>query len=298
MGQLMKKKKDKASFERLPLSLGDVAPGEGFTHMLLPDGEGLHTGGPFLAPDGYVWKPLDACPYPNAAYRVATQEDVVLELMAGTIGFPRNWQVREAHGRRFLVRKRAAVIPETFESSQVTQEQVLHIEQALRALNGKYWTIGDWLKVAIDPDTSEPFVLDLSSAHRMGNPTASSIDKADDWWKFKYWAKEVVDHANLVKLRTDARRVVHHIGWVRVHGRRHWWVYGSPTRPMNEQWPGSAIPGAIYVEADKQATGMQSWVVVTTELPQVLVSHYQLTWGWAPIVYEAEVHSFPGGTAL
>lgn len=294
----MKKNKDTKSFERLPLSLGDVAPGEEFTRMLLPAGEGLHTGGPFLAPDGYVWKPLDACPYPGATYRVATQEDVVLELMAGTPGFPRNWRVQEANGRRFLVRKRAAVIPETFAASQVRQEQVLHIEQALRALNGKYWTIGDWLEVAIDPDTSEPFVLDLSAVHRMGSPTASSFDKADDWWMFKYWAKEVVDHANLVKLRTDARQVVHHIGWVRAYGRRHWWVYGSPSCSMNERWPGPVIPEAIYVEADEHATGMQSWVVVPTELDHALVSRYDLTWGWAPIVYEAEVHAFPGGTAL
>lgn len=298
MKKKAKPEKDEEQIERLPLALGDIAPGERFTRMTIPAKEGLHTGGPFLSPDGTeVWKPLDGCPYPKAGYRVATQEDVVLELMAGTIGFPRNWHVKDAGGRRFLVRKYAAVIPETFEASRVTQEHVLHVEQALRALNAKYWTIGDPLKVAIDPETQEPFVLDLSIAHHMGSPAASSIYKANDSRAFERWASEVVGHPLIVKLRGDARHVVHHIGWVLEHGQRHWWVYGSRTHPMNELWPGANIPDAIYIPADAHDTGMQSWVVVPAQLSDALISRYRLTWGWAPIVYEAEVQTSPGGTA-
>jgi hypothetical protein len=294
-----RKKKDKEPFERLPLWLGNIAPGEGFTRMTIPVGEGLHTGGPFLSPDGTeVWKPLDGCPYPNAGYRTATQEDRALELMAGTIGFPRNWWIEDVYGRRFLVRKLARVIPETFEVACVTKAHVLQIEQALRLLNGKYWTIGDPLKVAIDPETQEPFVLDLSIAHFMGSPAASPPYKANDSWVFERWASEVVGHSQIVKLRGDARHVVHQIRWVREHGRRHWWVYGSSGRAMDEQWPGTAIPDAIYVPADEQETGMRSWVVVPVQLSDALISHYHLVWGWAPIVYEAEVDIYPGGTAL
>jgi hypothetical protein len=299
MKKKTKPEKDEEQIERLPLALGDVAPGEGFTRMIIPAAEGRHTGGPFLSPDGtQVWKPLDGRPYPNAGYRVATQEDVVLELMAGIIGFPRNWRVQQAHGRRFLVRRLARVIPETFEVARVTTAHVLQIEQALRLLNAKYWTIGDPLKVAIDPETQEPFVLDLSIAHKMGSPTASPPYKADDSWVFERWASEVVGHSQIVKLRGDARHVVHQIRWVREHGRRHWWVYGSPRCAMDEQWPGTALPDAIYVPADEQVTGMRSWVVVPTQISDALVSHYHLVWGWAPIVYKAEVDTYPGGTAL
>jgi hypothetical protein len=299
MKKKTKPKKGEEQVERLPLTLGDVAPGEGFTRLSIPAREGRHTGGPFLSPDGSeVWKPLDGRPYPNAGYRVATQEDVVLELMAGTIGFPRNWRVQQAYGRRFLVRKLARVIPETFEVVCVTKAHVLQIEQALRLLNAKYWTIGDLLKVAIDPETQEPFVLDLSIAYPMGSPTASPPYKADDSWVFERWAKEVVGHSQIVKLRGDARHVVHQIRWVREHGHRHWWVYGSSDDVMDERWPGTAIPNAIYVPADKQGTGMYSWVVVPAQLSNALVSYYHLVWGWAPIVYEAEVYTYPGETSL
>lgn len=298
----MKKKagpeKNEEQFERLPLALGDITPGGGFTRMVIPVEEGRHTGGPFLSPDGTeIWKPLDARPYPNADYRLVTQEDIVLELMAGTIGFPRNWWIQQAHGRRFLVRKRAWVIPETFEVAQVTKAHVLQIEQALRRLNAKYWTIDDPLKVAIDLETKEPFVLDLSNAHTMGSPAASPPYKANDSWRFERWANEVVAHTQIVKLRGDARHVVHQIRWVREHGRRHWWVYGSQ-RLMDEHWPGTAIPDAIYVPADEQETGMRSWVVVPVQLSDALASHYHLVWGWAPVVYEAEADIYPGGTAL
>ena len=40
------------SQQRLPFSLREVSPGDGFVRMNLPPGEGVRTGGPFLSPDG------------------------------------------------------------------------------------------------------------------------------------------------------------------------------------------------------------------------------------------------------
>src|SRR2546430_12019622 len=92
-----------------PLEFHNISPGADFTERL----PGEHTGGPFVNPDGQeLWKPLDCLPYPNAPHRVETREATILERLAGTPGFPRNWRVEQANGRRFLVRKRAYLIPE------------------------------------------------------------------------------------------------------------------------------------------------------------------------------------------
>jgi hypothetical protein len=194
----------------LDISLGDVAPGPGFTRMPQSPLEGRHTGGPFFCPSGReVWKPLDCLPYPNAEYRLPTREAEVLELMAGKPGFPRNWRVEVANGRRFLVRKLACVIGETFETTSVTRAHVSLIEQAIRALNSRYWEVGEVvgkvLKGAIDPDTDEPFILDLSNASVRKHAPEKLY--ADDQFLFEQWAWQFDAGRPLVSLRRSARRV-------------------------------------------------------------------------------------------
>ena len=267
------------------LALHTVAPGEGFTRMALPPLEGGHTGGPFVSPDGReAWKPLDALPYLNAPRRIPTQEDVALALMAGAVGFPRNWRVELANGRRWLVRQVARVIPETYAGDLVTRSQVLMVERALRLLNARYWEVGDPLqiKVAIDPDTGNPFILDLSSAHRMGSPTSSGIFKADDTRLFEKWAEEVAGHADLVRLRRAARRVVSRSAWILgKYGRSHRWVYGAPQPPSE-----ASIPDAVYLPVEVGELGLHTWVVVPGRLGDDLVAHHHWQWGWGPIEYE------------
>lgn len=271
---------------RLPLAIRASAPGEGFTRMQIPAGEGMHTGGVYLSPGGQkVWKPLDGRPDPDAAYHLPTQEDIVLSLMAGTVGFPKNWRVEVANDRRWLVRKLAYVIPETYERSMLTLDMVLQVEQALRALNAKKWELNDPLRVAIDPDTYEPFLLDLSSARPGKGLEAPLAFRANDALLFERWASEVAGFEELVLYRCAARNVVHSINWFEgPYGKTHHWVYGSEHRPISASW--ASIPDAVYAPAVWAETGVHTWVVTPGVLGNDLVSSYQLRWGYGPIVYE------------
>jgi hypothetical protein len=270
------------------LALHDVSPGEGFARIPLPPLEGVHTGGPFVSPDGVeLWKPLDALPYPNAPRRIPTWEDEALALMAGYPCFPCNWRVEVSRGRRWLVRKVARVIHEVTLGSALTREQVLQVEQALRAFNARYWEIGDHLTVAIDPDTGEPFVLDLSNAHPMGSPTSSSVYKADDGRHFEEWVAGVTAHGDLVRLRRAARMVVSQARWaLGPYGRTHRWVYSTRLAPQDVLLSGGTIPSVVYVSAQTDAEGVRTWVVVPARLDDALRTRSQLEWGWGPIEYE------------
>lgn len=258
--------------EIFPLEYHSVAPGAEFTQRLA----GEHTGGPFVSPDGEeLWKPLDCLPYPNALHRVATREDEILELLADTPGFPRNWRVEQANGRGFLVRKRAYLAPE---EEALRLEQILHIEEALLTLNGARWTLNDRLQVAIDPDTYEPFVLDLSAACPM--------TWADDWRRFQDWA-QALGATDLIALRQHARHAVGSASWRREHPD-HQWIYGSWHRPYGPFFPGKDIPGALYVDANKGITDFHTWVIVPAPLAPEIVARYQLRLGWRPIVYRTD----------
>jgi hypothetical protein len=273
-----------------PLALHEVAPGDGFARMPLPHLEGVHTGGPFVSPDGdEVWKPLDGLPYPNAPRRIPTLEDVALALMAGVVCFPRNWRVELVNGRRWLVRKLARLIPETGGATVSTRAQVLQIEQALRLFNARYWEIGDHLKIAIDAETAEPFILDLSSAHPMGSPTSSGLYKADDTRHFEAWAAEVAGFDDLVQLRRTARMVVSRAAWILgKYGRTHRWVYGSRLHHQDGLWAEADIPGAVFLPVERELSGMHTWVAVPGQLSGEHIARYPLEWAWGPIEYEKE----------
>jgi len=271
---------------RLPLAIRAIAPGEGFTRMDIPQNEGMHTGGPFLSPDGRaVWKPLDGRPHPDAQYHLPTREDSVLHLMEGIVGFPKNWRVEDANERRWLVRKVAYVVPETYERVMLTLDVVLQVEQAVRALNAKKWEVNDPLRVAIDPDTYDPFLLDLSSACPGKGLDAPLAYRANDALLFERWAQEVAGYDGLVAFRRCARKVVRSIEWFEgPYGRTHTWVYGSEHRPINAGL--ASIPDAVFVPSDWEKTGVHTWVITPNVLSDDLVAGYQLRWGYGPIVYE------------
>lgn len=259
----------------LPLTLRSITPGPCFTSLPVPLREGFHTGGPYLSPDGNeVWKPCDARPFPSSDCLVVTHEVEVLEAMAGCPGFPRNWRVEEVNGRGFLVRPLVPVLPDTW--PDVRLDQILFVEQAVRSLNARGWSIGEGvLRVALDLETYDPFILDLSAAARLG-------EHADDNGAFERWA-ELVGASRLVKLRSQARHVVNSVEWeLGPYGRTHHWVYGSPNRPVSYAWC-KDIPDAVFVAADCAATRMHTWVVVPQALDEQLVQRYELVWGWGPL---------------
>ncbi len=272
---------------RLPLALGEVSPGAGFTRMEMPLyrglPEGVHSGGLFLSPmRTHVWKPLDALTYPNAPHRLRTKEEDALLLMAEEPGFPRNWEAVEQNGRRWLVRKLCYLIPEDVPPDTLTREHMHTVEAAQRGINARGWEIGDRaLRVALDEDTYEPFILDLSHTQYVGGKC--SLLHADEHAKFEEWAWEIAGFEELVTLRRTARKVVSSAQWGIEHGITHHWVYGSYNRPISSLW--ARIPDAIYVSADKATSTMWTWVVVSGKLDEKTVQNYELCFGWGPIEY-------------
>lgn len=171
----------------VPVELANVSPGPGFSRMPIPDHEGLHTGGPFLSPDcSEVWKPLDTVVNQFEEERVTSQEHLVLNHMQGQPGFPANWRICFQASRLWLVRPRCKVFGQDIPTDQITRAQVNHVRKAIVALNAEHWEIGDSITVAIDSQTGEPFILDLSSARYQGFGPGD----ADDWHHLRYWLEE------------------------------------------------------------------------------------------------------------
>jgi len=284
----------------LPIQVRDMPPGPGFTRpaavATAPSGarEGTHTGGVWISPTGEYWKPLDGRPAPNAYYHIPTREDVVLELMAGEPGFPRNWRVEETpvvvrgqtYTRRWLVRAQAYPLPSE-DYPEARLDHVLTIERGIRRLNERGWSIGDHLTVAIDADTYEPFVLDLSAAHPYTPMQPAEFMDEDTLYA---WAAQV-GAEQLVAFRGAGR----HLVWGRMGDRlwprtaagkldsRYAHVYASTLRPLGS-W--AKLPGAYIVppDAEDHATlRVHSWAVTTEPLPEDTIQAYELTWAWSPL---------------
>lgn len=51
-------------------------------------------------------------------------------------------------------------------------------------------------------------------------------------------------------------------------------VYGSPMCPMSGTW--ARIDGAVYIPADKWATGYHTYVAVPAPLAQSVIASYEL----------------------
>lgn len=252
----------------LPLTIRETAPGIDFVKLNTPH-EGIHTGGVWYHADrpDELWKPLDGRAYANAEWHIPTREAEVLNLMAGVSGFPRNWRVVEHPDRRWLVRNRALRIPQDVHI--LRQEHILTIEQALRELNKRGWTIGDALSVAFDQAEKCPFILDLSAA--------TPIARANDQDRFLYWA-EHVGAAHLVALRRQACALLHHASWIAEHGPGgDWHVYASLTRPVSAHW--CRIPGAHFVQDG--LNGVQTWIVTAQPLDQQTLDQFELVYGWS-----------------
>ncbi|MDX2241547.1 MAG: hypothetical protein NW224_12755 [Leptolyngbyaceae cyanobacterium bins.302] len=261
----------------LPLDLINHPPAETFTRLAVPEHEAIHTGGLYLSPDKTeVWKPLDAKPYANADCRIETREAEVLHSMAGQPGFPKNWRVESANGRRWLVRPLCQVVGQTFPLEQVDLAFALAVEQAVRSLNAHFWEINDnHLSVAIDPVSGEPFILDLSNASPID---PHSTFKPNDCYLIEKWFVEVGLN-DLATLRCHARSVTHSAKWMlsdRYDSYQH--VYRC-----NRSLPKQA---AFALDGVFQKYRNQKWLVTRHELEPELMQHCDLTWGWSSIVYQ------------
>lgn len=277
-----------------PLSFGDITPGDGFTRMAMPLSpkgypEGIHTGAPFLAPDGLtVWKPLDCKPYQNCECRVPTDEAVVLELVAGQPCFPRNWQTCTQNGRQWLVRPRVNVYGQDLEITLLGREQVLAIEQAVRTLNEAHWQVGDDLVIAQDVD-GQPFILDLSNAQFMGAGKAWPADDTNRMVELM----ERAEYFDLVTLRQLGRSVYHAAPTGSRLRHPHVYLASTPltdlelvelgriTSVVRSQRRAAAGPDSFA----RQASTMP-FIQTFTPLNEAIKAQYGLTWAYSPLQYQ------------
>ena len=275
----------------LPIEVADRTPGDGFTKLPIPDGEGLHTGGPFLSPDGLeVWKPLDGISnITSLVGRIPTQEAIVLEQMADQPGFPRNWRVELENDRLWLVRPRCKVLGQDLPIDILTPVQVLAVERAVRSLNAQYWEINDRITVAIDPSTQQPFILDLSAAQRIGEAHCSSC-KANDWiWVMKWL--ESIGATELLRLRHQARNLLVSLEWLESgHSETHSYVYrlGTDEQP-------DVIESAFELKENQRLANQVGgvawlyqkhwWIVMPDPIDPDRADLLGLKWGWSEIAY-------------
>lgn len=288
----------------LPLELGNVPPGPDFTKMEMGRGlnglsEGVHTGGPWLSPDGReVWKPLDALPYPNATERYPTNEAECLEAMAGKPGFVRNWRIEEQNGRRWLVRPLCWLWPQD-DGIGCGADTVLAVEQAVYDLNAAGWEAfgSDLPQVAVDPNGNW-FILDLSAAHHPAKWQSNWHGDRDRVWTWM----ERVGYSRLADFRRRGRDVQHHISLSHIF--KNWmgepyrvddvfykvskderqgyrYIYASTYRPMSPIW--ASIDGAKFLDADTSLSPrVHTWIASTRLLDQEILDRYQLTFAYRP----------------
>jgi len=271
----------------LPLSIRDISPHPDAIRLTgqradgLPNG--IHTGGAWLW-QGEVWKPLDGRPYPNSANHYATQEDDVLELMVGQPLFPHNWRIEERNGRRFLVRKKALILPDDADYDDLDREHLLAIEKAVRNLNRQQWELGDDIALAFDINLGELFFYDLSAAHIQDGEGCYQADDTQHIYRFFGLCKQA---AWLLKLRQNAEHAISYAYHMkdRVAGYQH--VYASFARPISLLW--ATFPETPLLRhndyADWSAAVPLTWVITKDLLPESILYSYELIWGWSPIHY-------------
>jgi hypothetical protein len=271
-------------FPPVGAGVGKRTPGNDFIKIPLPQSAGYHTGGVYLSPDGKsVFKALDCrTDHGDDAPRMRTQEDVLLEIMAGSPAFPRNWHVEDRNGRTWLVRPFSLTVPGSFPLVELRTEDVRQIEEGIRALNERNWEIGDLLEVAVDPLSREPFVLDLSCAYYRG-PRSPEIYR-NEYWRFEIWA-ERVGFGNLTSFRRSARRMVETARFKLKYPRAYRYVYASMLVPFHTP---ASHQDALVIDADYGKTGVYTWVVFPRRLDAADVELLNLTWGWSPLAYEGE----------
>lgn len=160
-----------------PLSIRDVAPGPDAVRLTgkRPDGasDGFHTGGAWLY-QGKVWKPLDGRPYANANVHIETNEEDCLKALQGKSLFPKNWEIKETNGRRFLVRDHVPTFPGG--TLHLSLEQIYQIEVGINEMNSLHWEVNDDIVIGKDRQ-GRLFIVDLSAAnHVPGGGTQGAND--------------------------------------------------------------------------------------------------------------------------
>lgn len=76
------------------------------------------------------------------------------------------------------------------------------------------------------------------------------------------------------QMHPELKRLLEQYGGLFDRNLYDYWIYGSPMRPMSATW--ARIPDAVYMQADKSATGYHTYVAVPEALSQEVVARYEL----------------------
>lgn len=236
----------------------------------LPDG--CHTGGAYLCPDGTVWKPLDGRPYLNADSHWATREAECLAELADTPLFPKNWDLRQANGRSWVVRLVADILDETG-ARQLSLSELRYIQRGIYQMNAAGWMFNDALSMGRDRQTGELFIVDLSCAHKLDRPES-------ECWRLDKYLKEAghwtsAYKTQAVKMLRDRREDA----MIRGIAAGRCAVYCSPDiEPVME---------GVEVEVTVKQDIFGWWVLTSGNLPEDMVDDLNLVIGYEiPPVYQ------------
>lgn len=164
------------SKREFPIEIREVSPGPGAVKLtgkhLDGRSDGLHTGGAWLY-QGKVWKPLDGRPFPNAQVHIETSEEDCLKALQGKPLFPKNWEIKESNGRRFLIRDKVSTFPGG--GLSLTRSQIEEVGKGIAEMNRLKWEVNDDLVIGKDR-SGNLFVVDLSAAQYSTGPHAYAAD--------------------------------------------------------------------------------------------------------------------------
>lgn len=255
-----------------------VCPGEGFVKMCprsyegMP--EGVHTGGPWLSPDGKtVWKLAMGGGWVNSKIQIEpTDEAKCMAACDGEPGFlPRRaWEFCWSNGWQWIVKPRMTVIEE---GERMTRQTAMTIEKAVRAMNELGWVLNDTLRVGIFEHN--PVILDLSTARFWNKPSL---------WKFYddqiYVNKMLRLHGQkrMADLREAAGSIWFDTPLLERAGASAGlgWVYATDCTDCD------LPPWAEFVLA-REGKPCKGWVLAPGPIEDEFVFKYELEWVTAPL---------------
>ena len=262
------------------LSIRDVSPTSDAVKMKSAPDDGIHTGGCWLMGER-VYKPLDARPYMNADFHVPTLEAEMLAAFADDTTFtmcPKNWEVEELNGRRWLVRDKAIIVGQdvTFDEAEIDLPFLRVIENAIRYINSKGWQINDSIQIAVDESDGSYFLYDLSNASR--NPNADDSAAIRSLYQ-EAGAKSVLA---LLANSTPALAEATLKRGIKVN-----YIYASMSRPLSSWFRPEGIERSQYCLIHSTATPSfqqsvpHTWICSEVMFADKQVESYELTLAYA-----------------
>lgn len=262
-----------------PISIRDVSPGPGAVRMTGTraggGSDGLHTGGAWLY-ENKVWKPLDGRGYANSPIHIETQEEECLVALQGKPLFPKNWEIRELNGRRFVVRDKVQTFPGG--GLTLTLKQLQDVQKSISQMNKAGWAINDDVVLGRDR-RGQLFIVDLSNASYTTNK--SGPGKADDGPYVDALFKQA-GYSEIVEAKKIAgeMRVLFTLStsFPSIRDKiTYRWVYTSTKRVEDPMFLEISSVSEKLMSVDRARAKQQFWYVSKQELPDSTMRKYSLT---------------------